>query len=209
MIKKILQLIIFLPLLILIQVNALPMIYKPNNLILAIIIFSALLYALLRIIKRHNLPLIQKKIDGKAILFTVTLTIICEAISILFDYLAQSTSSSSSDSSMIISRLTSKSTWILIVAMLTVNITGPILEELTTRGIIFQYSSKIFHSQYVGAILSSLIFSFLHGQGIILSISYFITSIILTIIFVKTKNIYSNILSHQLLNIMSTIMVFL
>lgn len=206
--QKIIQLILLLLLPIFIQLNALPMVSKSGNIVFTLIMFGAILYVLIRITKKYDLTLIRKKFDWQALLVTIFLTAICETISLLFNYLNQLVTKVQPDP-LISTRLSDKSIWIMIVTMLTVNITGPILEELAMRGIIYQYSASIFNSRIVGAIISSIIFAFFHEEGIILSINYFITSIFLTIIFEKTKNIYSNILSHQLLNIISTTLFFL
>ncbi|WP_334340845.1 CPBP family intramembrane glutamic endopeptidase [Companilactobacillus sp. HBUAS56275] len=206
--KKVLQLMLFLLLPIFIQLNALPMIGKSGNIVFSLIMFGVILYVLMRIIKKYKLPLIRRKFDWRALLLTIFLTVICEVISLLLNYLNQLVTKTQPDP-LIMARLSNKSIWIIIVTMLTINITGPILEELTMRGIIFQYSADIFNSRIVGAIISSIVFALLHDEGIILSINYFITSILLTFIFEKTKNIYSNILSHQLLNVISTILFFL
>lgn len=206
--KKIIQLILFLLLPMFIQLNALPMVSKSGNIAFSLIMFVAILYVLIRITKIYNLPLIRKKFDWQTLLITISLTAICEAISLLFNYLNQLVTKVQPDP-LISTRLSDKSIWVIIVTMLTINITGPILEELAMRGIIYQYSASIFNSRITGAVISSIVFAFFHDEGIILSINYFITSIFLTIIFEKTKNIYSNILSHQLLNIMSTILFFI
>ncbi|MFD0897739.1 CPBP family intramembrane glutamic endopeptidase [Loigolactobacillus binensis] len=94
-----------------------------------------------------------------------------------------------------------------LVTFITINLTGPILEELLFRGLILQFISQIGHSWVIGLAVSSLIFAYLHNGNPFDPINL-VAGLGYGYLFIRTKNIGTSIMSHQLVNIFATIQLF-
>lgn len=95
-----------------------------------------------------------------------------------------------------------------LVTFITINLTGPILEELLFRGLILQFISRISHSWVIGLAASSLVFAYLHNGNPLDPINL-IAGLGYGYLFIRTKNIGTSIMSHQLVNIFATIQLFI
>lgn len=73
---------------------------------------------------------------------------------------------------------------------------APIKEEILFRGLLLRIFSK--NNIKYGIFFSSLIFSFMHGEDFF---SYFVGGLLLALVYIKSKSLYSSILCHSLVNI--------
>lgn len=86
---------------------------------------------------------------------------------------------------------------------------GPLCEELTVRGLFFSYFniSDGKFSKIVMIIINGLLFMALHGSlNDPSAIQYFVVGIILSIVFIKTKNIQYSSFIHVMLNLSAEIL---
>ncbi len=91
----------------------------------------------------------------------------------------------------------------LVLFFITASIIAPIFEEIVFRGIFLTRISQKF-GYGVGIFASSLLFGVLHMDGAI--IGAFIFGVLLSIIYLKYKNILVNILIHGINNFIPTIL---
>ncbi|MDC4186000.1 CPBP family intramembrane metalloprotease [Loigolactobacillus coryniformis] len=95
-----------------------------------------------------------------------------------------------------------------LVTFMTINLTGPILEEMLFRGLILPFISRISHSWVIGLVVSSIVFAYLHNSDPFDPI-YLIAGLGFGYLFIRSKNIGTAILCHQLVNILATIQLFI
>ncbi|MCL0330837.1 CPBP family intramembrane glutamic endopeptidase [Apilactobacillus xinyiensis] len=88
---------------------------------------------------------------------------------------------------------------------------GPICEEITVRGIFFSYFaiSNSIYNKFLLIFANGFLFMILHGSILdVNAIMYFITGIILSVVFVAFKNIKYSIFMHVALNLIEGIFNF-
>lgn len=104
-----------------------------------------------------------------------------------------------SENTDLIVKLTEMNIWFLLLPA----ILGPIIEELVFRKVIFGTLQKRLNL-HIAAILSALIFAFLHLEFDHLLI-YFVMGLIFTFLYVKTKRILVPIIVHMAMNTIAVI----
>lgn len=202
--------ILILLLMFVIQINSIVMVSNSRNIISMFVTFFVILFLLLFLKNKLGFELVNQSFKLKNIGLTVILAVISVVQSVIFSYVASmNTQSTATSNDLIANRLTSSNLVVMIIAMITVNLTGPILEEIVFRGMLFQYINNIFNSVIYGYIITAIIFAYLHGGGSFMFVSYFLSSIITTYAFGKTGNIFNSIICHQLINIFSTLQLLL
>ena len=82
----------------------------------------------------------------------------------------------------------------------------PVLEEYIFRYLPYKYVNG--KSIYL-VLLSSMLFTFVHYQGIYESIVIFVAGLLLYIMFLKSKRISYSIISHALWNVIMIVMLFI
>ncbi|APX71656.1 CPBP family intramembrane metalloprotease [Companilactobacillus allii] len=202
--------ILILLLIFVIQINSIVMVSNSRNIISMFITFFVILFLLLFLKNKLGFELVDQSFKLKNMGLTVMLAVISVVQSVTFSYVASiNTQSTSTSNDLIANRLTSSNLVVMIIAMITVNLTGPILEEIVFRGMLFQQINNIFNSVIYGYIITAIIFAYMHGGGSFMFVSYFLSSIITTYAFGKTGNIFNSIICHQLINIFSTLQLLL
>lgn len=92
----------------------------------------------------------------------------------------------------------------LISEMAAISLVGPLWEEVLFRGLVQTYFMRKMRAT-LAIILSALLFSMAHGDPS-LTLSLFLSGIILGALYVYTKNLWSSILLHILNNTVCTIL---
>lgn len=84
-------------------------------------------------------------------------------------------------------------------------ILGPIVEEITYRGILYSPYRKKYDSK-VAIIITSIFFSIAHTKSP--TVSVFITGIFLGILYEKTESLISTIVAHSTYNLVNTVGIY-
>ncbi|WP_238100839.1 CPBP family intramembrane glutamic endopeptidase [Staphylococcus massiliensis] len=97
----------------------------------------------------------------------------------------------------------------MLLFVLTIGVITPILEELAFRGIFYHKIFK-YGSFFLPLIIISLIFGSLHSPTDIVSLLiYFSLGVILFLAYVKTKNILTSMLVHNMNNLIPALTLFI
>ncbi|MFL2028095.1 CPBP family intramembrane glutamic endopeptidase [Loigolactobacillus zhaoyuanensis] len=192
----------------LIQLNGASLMFKTVNiwtLLYMVIIFVSLTWVLLRISRHRELRLVTNRLTPQMVLGAVLLVLILTASAI---GLALFLPSEHGNNQFISHHFLSNDRRLVLVTFVTINLTGPALEELLFRGLILQFISKISHSAVIGLLISTALFTYLHN-GQLFAPVYLLPGLGFGYLFFRTKNIGAAIICHQLVNILATIQLFL
>ncbi|WP_125568767.1 CPBP family intramembrane glutamic endopeptidase [Companilactobacillus insicii] len=190
-----------------IQINQIFMVSKSTNVIGLVIVFFIILMLLLKLAKTWHLKLVSSPFKVRDLWLILGAAVVSEITSVSLSYLGLLMhSEQASSNGLIAERMLSNNIWVVIIAIISVDCMGPILEEVVFRGMIYQFISKKF-SIVFGYILTAVIFSYLHDGFSFCFISYFIDSLILTFVFQYTGNIYSSIVCHQFMGLNFLVLV--
>ena len=93
--------------------------------------------------------------------------------------------------------------WIVIVNLVAVVIWVPVAEEIFFRGFLLKTMLER-HTVYVAIPLSSLLFALLHGHlGLIVPV--FLSSVVISILFIRTRSLLPPILAHSTQNLVVSV----
>ncbi len=82
----------------------------------------------------------------------------------------------------------------------------PFIEEYFFRYVPFRFVSKKYY--FISIVVVNLIFAFLHNVNFIESAFIFVMGCVLTIVYLRKKNIWYSVMMHQLYNLVSYVSVF-
>ena len=104
-------------------------------------------------------------------------------------------------------------TFPIFISIISIGILGPIVEETVFRGILVGKLKEYIPST-ICVIISSVLFMFLHvraitTQELLYCLPYFVTGILYSIIFLKTKNITISMMLHIINNLLPLIMMII
>lgn len=204
--KTIFNVVLFMMLLFVIQIPILSELEFGNlnpilRLLLLVVTFGfALFFCCKYVVRVSGSSLLSLSIKSKedwlrlAIVVILDLFIICTYL-----ILPESSGVSTGDSAIPSVLLTPEKNWIhFIVYMVVTCLTQPLLEELLFRGALLGSLQR--YSWWVGLLLSSILFTYIHGFGSF-SIFHLLSGLLYGWLFLKTKRIWPSIVSHMLHNL--------
>jgi len=93
--------------------------------------------------------------------------------------------------------------WMVIVNLVAVVIWVPVAEEIFFRGFLLKTMLEQ-HTVYVAIPISSLLFALLHGRlGLIVPV--FLSSVVISILFIRTRSLFPPILAHSTQNLVVSV----